>query len=176
MREGGARGCVGCGVRYGGCRQCMRCEWTRLQVHACKPLQPHCQLPPTTAQLDAGAHALPCCQKEGALPASPVEVVACRAAVHHLHRTARQPKGHGPQRAHARPVDHSVHLGDNIVHCLGGCGRHSLGGRARCRHGGRRAAAGEGAWRVGALSRRCCLQQRGRTNSRSGKYRQPLIT
>jgi hypothetical protein len=78
---------------------------------------------------------------------APVQVVARCAAVHHLHRAAGQAEGHGPQGAHARPVDHGVHLGHHIVQGLGGGGGHGLGGGVGGSHLAGQAAPGAACWR-----------------------------
>jgi len=57
--------------------------------------------------------------------------------VHHLHRAAGEPEGHGPDRALTRPVHKVVNLGDDELGRL----RHRRRGRAPVWRWGRRGDA-----------------------------------
>ena len=73
----------------------------------------------------------------------PVQIVASRTGMHHLHGAAGEPEGHGPDRSPTGPVHQVIYLGDHELRRLRETRRRSGGRRrawsgvgSRCRRGG----------------------------------------
>jgi hypothetical protein len=61
--------------------------------------------------------------------AETVEVVAAAGGVHHLHRAAGQPEGHGPERAGLGPARQLVEMSDQealVLQLLGRTGQNRV--------------------------------------------------